>query len=476
MANALSALVRKLRANQPIAPTDLKVFEELRRRSREKSIARLLAHYAIDVNECETLRHRLYLIRSEAQTYSGDLTGGLASLLMALRLRPFEHINIDGLSALWRSGIADSQLASFFLLNDAALFTGPAERIEPAIEDVETEAPTPTTPRILGDEPRALINLTCEIGGERLRGAVSVCGPCHLVVVGGFIGTIDRTGIIPNCTTRHGYILGDKVVRHHFDRVAHEEAAYAGDAALICDAFDSSNYAHWLLDWLPRLELLRLCGLTPETIIYAKSDLAFQDASLRWVLKGDERLLDVKQQHSFACSRLFIADSCFHSHMHPAHRANEWSLQFFEALGQRITAETEARRRRIYVSRQKSRRCITNHDATRSLLTAHGFEEVFLEHLSFEEQVSAFVRAEAIFGLHGAGLANLVFCRQGTRVMEVFGRFGGNGFALLACRKGLIYSAMGSTESPATSDTALAAEHVHVDLALLRIWLSDLCD
>jgi len=43
-----------------------------------------------------------------------------------------------------------------------------------------------------------------------------------------------------------------------------------------------------------------------------------------------------------------------------------------------------------------------------------------LEDLSFQEQVSLFENARAVCALHGAALANLVWCRPETYVMEIF--------------------------------------------------------
>jgi capsular polysaccharide biosynthesis protein len=51
----------------------------------------------------------------------------------------------------------------------------------------------------------------------------------------------------------------------------------------------------------------------------------------------------------------------------------------------------------------------------------HGFEIITPGDMSVEEQIAAFRNAEIIVGPHGAGLANLVYCRSGggTRVIEL---------------------------------------------------------
>jgi len=78
-------------------------------------------------------------------------------------------------------------------------------------------------------------------------------------------------------------------------------------------------------------------------------------------------------------------------------------------------------RRRIYVSR---RQCgtgrLVNEAELLALLEKRGFECVVLEDLSFLDQVRLFDAAEIVMGTHGSGLANLVFCRPGTAVIELF--------------------------------------------------------
>ena len=52
------------------------------------------------------------------------------------------------------------------------------------------------------------------------------------------------------------------------------------------------------------------------------------------------------------------------------------------------------------------------------LLARYGFETVYLETMSISDQVRLFQTAEFIIGPHGAGLANLLFCEPGTKVIE----------------------------------------------------------
>jgi capsular polysaccharide biosynthesis protein len=70
----------------------------------------------------------------------------------------------------------------------------------------------------------------------------------------------------------------------------------------------------------------------------------------------------------------------------------------------------------------KERREITQIDVIeKHLENKYGnlFKSVYLELTPFEEQVKYFNNAKLIIAAHGAGLSNLFFCKQRTKVIEV---------------------------------------------------------
>ncbi|PNY79425.1 glycosyltransferase family 61 protein [Deinococcus koreensis] len=75
----------------------------------------------------------------------------------------------------------------------------------------------------------------------------------------------------------------------------------------------------------------------------------------------------------------------------------------------------------LYISRAHTpRRAVCNEPALEQALAARGVTVIYAEQLGLTEQVRLFAGATAVVALHGAGLANLVWCRPGTRVLEVF--------------------------------------------------------
>lgn len=80
-----------------------------------------------------------------------------------------------------------------------------------------------------------------------------------------------------------------------------------------------------------------------------------------------------------------------------------------------------SRRHKIYISRAKSfKRSIANEKEVEEALKSQGFKIVYAEELSFMEQIKFYSSATEIVAPHGAGLANIVWCHEGTRVLEIF--------------------------------------------------------
>ena len=96
--------------------------------------------------------------------------------------------------------------------------------------------------------------------------------------------------------------------------------------------------------------------------------------------------------------------------------------RYLKDFQQRISANSRLqgpRNRRLLVARKGPTRTIHNLDQVQAFLSRYDFETVYLEGLSMAEQIMLFQSAEFIISPHGAGLANLLFCEPGTKVIEL---------------------------------------------------------
>jgi hypothetical protein len=79
---------------------------------------------------------------------------------------------------------------------------------------------------------------------------------------------------------------------------------------------------------------------------------------------------------------------------------------------------TSIPKRKIIISRKDAtNRNITNHEQL--FMALKSWETVVLDDLSIQEQVKLFSEATHIISPHGAGLINLLWCAQGTKVYEL---------------------------------------------------------
>ncbi len=88
-----------------------------------------------------------------------------------------------------------------------------------------------------------------------------------------------------------------------------------------------------------------------------------------------------------------------------------------------------------------------NDEEALALLEPLGFEAITMDGRSIGEQASLFASSAVIVATHGAALANLVFSRPGTAVIELMGTNTASPvFAFLAWRRGLDYQMIMGTE------------------------------
>jgi len=75
---------------------------------------------------------------------------------------------------------------------------------------------------------------------------------------------------------------------------------------------------------------------------------------------------------------------------------------------------------KIYISRSRAtKRKIINSADFEKYLQMQGFHILYLEDLGAIEQMAYFYNASVIISPHGAALTNIIFCKEGTQVIEI---------------------------------------------------------
>lgn len=195
-------------------------------------------------------------------------------------------------------------------------------------------------------------------------------------------------------------------------------------------------YSHWLWDLLPRLHLLERSGVHWDKLVVPRI-ARYHRESLELLGLGAESLI-TEQDLNIEASELVVPSLVGH----PVGNYPAWACQWLQERFLPLTPPAApSQPRRIYISRAKSgRRHILNEDELLAALAPLGFKRVFLEDHSFIDGVRLLRDAEAVVTPHGSNVANIVFCRKGTPVIEIFSpKFVVSCHWTLACHLGLDY-------------------------------------
>jgi capsular polysaccharide biosynthesis protein len=192
----------------------------------------------------------------------------------------------------------------------------------------------------------------------------------------------------------------------------------SGTTVVIATAL-GAGYSHWLLEELPRL--LALSGVSYETVIaHVKNGFSREALALSQI---SATVVEAKRYSHFGCEHL-VVPSLIGQAGFPTPKVARLLDEFTTSIrgGPVLVGE------RLYLSREKARRRrITNDDELWPWLQSRGFVKLCTEDLSWADQIEVFRGAKVVVAPHGAGLANIVFCRPGTKVIELFNRSYVNG-------------------------------------------------
>lgn len=178
-----------------------------------------------------------------------------------------------------------------------------------------------------------------------------------------------------------------------------------------------SNYSFWITSSLVRLLMLHDSGkdftlLYPEewdNIAYIQETLkAFPDLKYKRIPAGVH-----VQVKNLLLSEVRPFTACFNG---------DELRQVRDIFVSRIPAEYKTRTypERIYVTRKKAKyRKVANEPEVIEMLDRYGFAVVDFDDMSFWEQVAQMRAAKYIVEIHGAGMANCIFCNQQVHIIEL---------------------------------------------------------
>jgi hypothetical protein len=192
----------------------------------------------------------------------------------------------------------------------------------------------------------------------------------------------------------------------------------------------SHNFYHWMIDILPRLMPLRRVGAVVD--YYLVDCLSpFQQAVLAALGIQQHQLIQPHCRLLLEAQQLLVPSLPTPACLRDLGRSLAAGLGIDKPV--RFT-------RRLFISRRKTgTRTLANEAELEKLLHSHRFETHFMEQYPLAKQARLIRESDVIVATHGAGLANLLFARPGTHVIEIVpaGRYNFTCYPRKSCIFGL---------------------------------------
>ena len=186
------------------------------------------------------------------------------------------------------------------------------------------------------------------------------------------------------------------------------------------------NYSHWLLDIVPKIIILsKAHDLKNIDYFYFSKLNHFQKETLKILKLSSIKIIDSKlNKHCLVENLMF----CTHPHYFKGTLLNahsnipKWIICYLRKIFLAAASKKIENCKKIYIDRSDSQynHCkIINDTEIKKYLKKKGFKIIRLSEYSLKEQISIFKNCNLVVGPHGAGLANLIFCKKKTKVLEI---------------------------------------------------------
>ncbi|MEG5066506.1 tetratricopeptide repeat protein [Microcoleus sp. B3-A4] len=186
----------------------------------------------------------------------------------------------------------------------------------------------------------------------------------------------------------------------------------------VLSGLSGNVYFHWMVDVLPRIELLRHSGMDLAEIdwfLVNSCQHQFQRESMRILGIPEEKVLESDRLPHIQATELIVPSFAGYLGW-----PSGWAMDFLRREFLKGILPSSSYPKRIYISRSKARyRRVLNEEDVVEVLENFGFVSILPESLSLAEQIAHFYHAEVIVAAHGSGLTNTIFCSQGTKVIEL---------------------------------------------------------
>ena len=222
--------------------------------------------------------------------------------------------------------------------------------------------------------------------------------------------------------------------------------------SLLTGGAGNSNYWHWLFDVLPRFKILenQYNFNDIDYFLFPDTKERFQKETLDLLNIPKSKILSSKDFRHIEAKQIITVDHPYVLKNNPTAEIQNIPSWILNYLNEKFIPKYKEIKlpQKIYIDRKDSKsnhrhlRKIINEKEVKNYLIKKGFSIIALSELSFLDQINLFSNAKQIIGLHGAGFANLVFCKPETLALEVKSEVAAPVIGNLAKKLGLKFKEM----------------------------------
>lgn len=241
------------------------------------------------------------------------------------------------------------------------------------------------------------------------------------------------------CNYSTGFINGHNeffaLQKQSYDSIKIEKAFFLGGNG-------SWNYYHWTIEIIPKLKYFLSSNLSTENIkiiipahvkniksfsvmlevllgnrfqfIYLTKNQIAEVSQLYTITTPSNIVINCKKNISFGADFLYFDKESIEF----LRKSILLSIQYKRFSGE---FQNKFKSRKIFLARKESLVRKYNQDEVISLVAEFGFESIFLEDLSFFEQIYLFQNIDFLIGASGAAWTNLIYAKKGIRAISWLG-------------------------------------------------------
>lgn len=199
------------------------------------------------------------------------------------------------------------------------------------------------------------------------------------------------------------------------------------DVGIMLCGLASDHFGHWFAEFLPKLRLFERHSEYLSIPLIIDSGMPKSHYEFLSLLSGN-RVYMLEQGESLKVQKLLVAPTIsfcptelFTDHQVPRQHQGNWSASGLKFVRDRVISAIVPKAipsRRFFLSRKNSSwRVLVNEEEVMMALAKFGFEPVFLEDLSFVEQVRIFQNAESVVGPNGSAWNSLIFASNSVNAI-----------------------------------------------------------